>query len=108
MVEINNVEEQNAIYGAIINGAGVSSTHVTISNGGGIAYVSIGATDKILEGTWAWDGNEDSSGINFLSGQGANGANDRVVVDDAYINWGGTSAGAAKEPDDYGAIGLAG
>lgn len=114
LVEINSIAEQNAVYNAIVNGAGVSSTYVTISNGGGIAYVWIGATDKNEEGTWLWDGNNDTFGNNFWTGQGANGANNGFAVDESFINWGGTSTGLPKEPDNYGsnqdngAIALAG
>ena len=56
LVEINSLEEQNTVFDAIINGAVVSPNYITISNGGGIAYVWIGATDNFAEGTWLWDG----------------------------------------------------
>jgi lectin-like protein len=61
LVEINSQEEQNAVYDAIINGAGISPTYVSINNDGGIAYIWIGATDQNEEGTWLWDGNSDNS-----------------------------------------------
>ncbi|PLX07873.1 MAG: hypothetical protein C0596_09030 [Marinilabiliales bacterium] len=114
MVEINDVAEQNAVYDAIISGAGVSTTYTSISNGGGIAYVWIGATDSNNEGTWIWDGNNDADGNTFWIGEGSNGAGDGSAEGGAYINWGGTSGGTPNEPDDYssgqdhGAIGLAG
>ena len=110
LAEINDKAEQDTIYSAIIHGAGVSSTYVTINNGGGIAYVWIGATDQHVEGTWLWDGNNDNTGINFWTGTGSNGA----AVDHAYYNWGGTSRNNTKEPDNWGsgqnhaAIALAG
>ena len=114
LVEINDVNEQNAVYDAIINGAGVSPTYTSVPNGGGIAYVWIGATDQANEGTWLWDGNNDGSGLHFWTGQGANGSGNGTPVGGAYNNWGGTSTGLPKEPDNYGAgqdhaaIGLAG
>jgi hypothetical protein len=114
LVEINSLEEQIAMHDAIINGAEVSPSYTYVSNGGNIAYVWIGATDQYQEGIWLWDGNNDHSGINFWTGQGANGANNGTPVDDAYYNWGGTSTGTPREPDNYAgsqhyaAIGLSG
>ena len=114
LVEINSAEENAAIFDAIINGAGVSPGYVSIGNGGGIAYVWIGATDVVAEGTWLWDGDNSGSGIHFWTGQGANGANNGVPVGGNYYNWGGTSTGTCQEPDnwgsnqDYAAMGLTG
>lgn len=102
LVEINDSSEQNAIYNAIINGAGVSKNYTTINNGGGIAYVWIGASDESIEGTWIWDGNNDSIGANFWTGQGANGTGIGSPVSGAYNNWGGKSAGKIEEPDNFG------
>ena len=114
LVEINSLEEQIAIHDAIINGAGVSEYYTYVANGGGIAYVWIGATDQYQEGVWLWDGNNDGSGVSFWTGQGQNGANNGSVVDGAYHNWGGKSIGFPNEPDNWGnsqhyaAIGLTG
>ena len=114
LVEINSLEEQNAVYDAIINGAGVSTTYTVVADGGGVAYVWIGATDKVTEGTWLWDGNNDDSGINFWVGQGTAGNGTGAPVGGNYVNWGGTSTGVWKEPDDFNsnqyaaAIGLKG
>ena len=114
LVEVNSQEEQDAIYDAIVNGAGIADDYTTVNDGGGIAYVWIGATDKASEGIWLWDGDNDSEGINFWTGQGANGSGNGVAINGAYNNWGGTSTGTANEPDDYlnnqdaGAIALAG
>ena len=102
LVEVNDEAEQAAVYDAIINGAAVSPTYTTIANGGGIAYVWIGATDQQAEGTWLWDGNNDNTGINFWTGQGSNGAGDGAPVGGAYHNWGGKSTGVVKEPDNFG------
>jgi len=113
LVEINDQAEQDAVYDAIINGAEVSSRYTTVNNGGGIAYVWIGATDKSREGVWLWDGDGDNRGPEFWTGQGANGTNNGAAVDGAFFNWGGKSKGTAQEPDnwsgqDQAAIGLAG
>jgi len=105
LADILDLDEQNTIFDAILNGAGVSDTYVEILNGGGIAYVWIGATDKEEEGKWIWDGNDDKLGLNFWTGQGANGDNDGAAVEEAYFNWGGTSTGTPNEPDNYGAGG---
>ncbi|MDD3050984.1 MAG: C-type lectin domain-containing protein [Candidatus Cloacimonetes bacterium] len=114
LVEINDLEEQLAIHDAIVNGAQVSTDYTSISNGGGIAYVWIGATDQNEEGSWLWDGNNDHVGTGFWTGQGANGNNSGAAVNGAYYNWGGTNTGIPKEPDNWGnaqhyaAIGLTG
>ncbi len=113
LVEINNADEQAVVFDAVINGAQISPTYISISNGGGIAYVWIGASDENTEGTWLWDGNNDQSGTHFWTGQGANGQNNGVVINGAYINWGGSSTGTSNEPDNYSnqdaaAIGLTG
>ncbi|MBI3511803.1 MAG: T9SS type A sorting domain-containing protein [Bacteroidetes bacterium] len=113
LVQINDAGEQAAVYTAITFGAGVNSTYASVSDGGGIAYVWIGATDRNVEGTWLWDGNYDNVGFNFWMGQGNAGAGGGYAVASSYVNWGGTGAGAANEPDNYigiqdcGAIGLA-
>ena len=99
LVSIESEAEQAAIWDAIINGAGISPTYTAIANGGGIAYVWIGATDQLTEGTWIWDGNNDGTGVNFWTGQGAAGA----PVAGAYHNWGGKSTGTVNEPDNFGA-----
>ncbi len=102
LVEIGDQAEQNAVYDAIINGAGVSPTYVIVGNGGGIAYVWTGATDQNVEGTWLWDGDNDNAGINFWNGEGAAGANNGAPVGGAYNNWGGASTGTPNEPDNWG------
>lgn len=113
LVEINSQEEQDTIYNSILNGAGIATDYTVVTDGGGIAYIWIGASDQAAEGTWIWDGDGDSTGINFWNGQGFAGQNDGTPVDDLYNNWGGSSTGTPNEPDDYGngqdgaAIGLA-
>lgn len=99
LVQIGSKSEQDSIYNAIVNKAGVSKTYTVVNDGGGIAYVWIGATDKKTEGTWLWDGNDDGTGINFWNGQGTAGSGVGSVVGGAYNNWGGSTFGT--EPDDY-------
>ena len=101
LVEINDANEQAAVYDAIINGANVSPNYTTVPDGGGIAYVWIGATDKAIEGTWLWNGANGPNGFNFWIGEGSAGAGGGHAVDGAYVNWGGASTGTYHEPDDY-------
>jgi len=101
LVYIDNQSKQDSIYDAIINGAGISTTYTSVSDGGGIAYVWIGATDASTEGTWIWDGDNDSTGTNFWNGQGNAGSGGGSAVGGMYINWGGTSTGTPNEPDDF-------
>jgi hypothetical protein len=113
LVEINDQNEQLAVYNAIA-AAGVNSSYTSISNGGGIAYVWIGATDQANEGKWIWDGNNDNNGTHFWNGQGTAGAGGGSSVGGLYHNWGGKSTSTVKEPDNsgigqhHGAIALAG
>jgi len=102
LAEINSQDEQDTIYASIINGAIVSTSYTTVSDGGGIAYVWIGASDQHSEGAWLWDGDGDNVGINFWNGQGLVGTNDGAPVDELYNHWGGTSQGGPNEPDDFG------
>jgi hypothetical protein len=100
LAQINDASEQTAIMNAIQN-AGISTNYTSVSDGGGIAYLWIGATDKISEGSWIWDGTNKGSGDNFWNGQGDAGAGGGTAVAGAYINWGGSSQGSPKEPDDF-------
>ncbi len=99
---INDDTEQAALFDAVLNGAGVPNNYVTVPDGGGVAYVWIGATDKVTEGTWIWDGTNSGTGVNFWNGQGAAGAGGGAAVGGLYNNWGGSSAGVIMEPDDFG------
>ncbi len=103
LAEINTREEQDTIYQAVIVGAAVPADYTSVMDGGGIAYVWIGATDQQTEGTWLWDGDGDNIGIHFWSGQGSAGTGDGTAVDELYQHWGGSSSGDPNEPDDYGA-----
>jgi hypothetical protein len=99
---IDDDAEQAALFDAVLNGAGVPNNYVTVPDGGGVAYVWIGATDKVTEGTWIWDGANTGAGVNFWNGQGAAGAGGGAAVGGLYNNWGGSSAGVIMEPDDFG------
>jgi hypothetical protein len=103
LVHINSQQEQDSIYAAI-QSSGISTTYTVVNDGGGIAYIWIGATDKNTEGTWIWDGNNDASGDNFYTGQGNNGTGSGAAVSNAYNNWGGKSSSggsSTNEPDDF-------
>jgi len=114
LVQIESLEEQNAVFDAIVNGAGVPVNYTIVNDGGGVAYVWTGATDQPSESMWIWDGNNDGSGQNFWNGEGNAGAGGGSAVGLSYINWGGTSTGSPNEPDNWGgnqdgaAIALAG
>ena len=101
LVEINSASEQQGIVNAIVV-SGVSTTYTVVNDGGGIAYIWIGATDKGTEGTWLWDGDNDGQGANFYTGQGAWGNGTGAVINGLYNNWGGSNTGTNNEPDDYG------
>ncbi len=103
LVEINSSAEQMGIRNAIA-ASGISTTYTVVNDGGGIAYIWIGATDKDTEGTWIWDGDNDGQGINFYNGQGAWGNGNGTVVNGLYNSWGGTNTGTNNEPDNYGNI----
>ena len=104
LVEIGSEAEHNAVYKGITD-AGVSTSYTTVNDGGGIAYVWIGATDRATEGEWLWNGANNSEGTVFWK--------DGSIVNGNYVNWGGKAAGKFNEPDDFGgkqdaaAIGLA-
>ena len=100
LVEIADAAEQTAVYNGIVV-SGISTSYYAVSDGGGSSYVWIGATDKNVEGTWLWDGNNDNGGTNFWNGQGQAGVGTGSVVGTNYINFGGKSTGTINEPDDY-------
>lgn len=101
LVHINSQAEQDTVYGSIIRGAGVPKNYTSVYNGGNVAYVWTGGTDKATEGTWLWDGDDDGKGVNFWKGQGNNGSGGGSAVKSRYNNWGGSSKGTPNEPDDY-------
>ncbi len=113
LAEINSQAEQDSIYDAIVNGAGISSVYTVVNDGGGVAYVWIGGHDMGTEGRWVWNGNNDSSETNFWNGEGANGLNNGSLVAGHFENWGRNANAIVQEPDNFTnqdgvAIGLAG
>jgi hypothetical protein len=102
LAQIDSKEEQDTIYNAIIKGAKISPTYTTVTDGGGVAYIWIGGTDKMVEGQWIWDGNNDNHGELFWTGQGIGGNNNGKIIDNNYVNWGRTPAQVYVEPDNYG------
>ena len=103
LVHIDDSLEQIAVYDAIVNGAAIADNYTTVMDGGGIAYIWIGATDKTDEGKWVWDGKNEGLTYTFWTGQGAAGNDDGMAVNNAFVNWGGKVKGTINEPDDYGA-----
>lgn len=101
LAHINNQVEQDSIYYAVASLSGISATYTSVTDGGGIAYVWIGGTDKALEGKWLWDGNGDGVGNNFWNGQGNAGTGGGTATTGSFVNWGGKSTSTIQEPDNY-------
>jgi hypothetical protein len=99
LLQIDNAEEQTAVYNAIV-ASEVPTDYNPVSDAGNVSYIWTGATDKNTEGTWLWDGDDNNEGINFWNGQGANGANDGSAVLGRYNNWGKANE-VIREPDDF-------
>lgn len=100
LVEINSQAEQTLVYNGIISSS-VANNYSPVGDGGGASYMWIGGNDKVTEGDWFWDGNNDLVGTKFWTGQGAAGANNGSAFGGAYVNWGGKSTTTIKEPDNY-------
>jgi len=91
LAEINDVDEQNAIFTELTDNAGINISNT--ENQFGTASVWIGGSDSVEEGNWIWDGDNDGNGQQFWSG-GPNG----TPIGGQYTNW-GTSP---PEPDNSG------
>lgn len=100
LVEINNQAEQTLVYNGIISSS-VANNYSPVGDGGGTSYMWIGGNDKVTEGDWFWDGNNDLVGTKFWTGQGAAGANNGSSFNGAFVNWGGKSTTVIKEPDNF-------
>lgn len=97
LAEINDADEQNAIFSELTSNANIDNSKTNSPDGRG-SYVWIGGNDLNVEGNWIWDGNDDKVGTQFWMGTVTGSA-----VGGLYNNWG-------DEPDDSGgqdALGLA-
>ncbi|WP_042720810.1 T9SS type A sorting domain-containing protein [Flavobacterium sp. B17] len=98
LAEINDQNEQNAVFSAVQN-AGIVNSNTMAPDGGGASYVWLGGNDMDVEGAWIWDGNNDAAGSQFWQGDYTGNP-----VGGLYNNWG-------DEPDNYNsfqhALGLA-
>lgn len=95
-MEIGSKAEQNAIWQSIQQ-SGISTSYTQVPDGGGIAYIWIGATDKPTEGAWIWNGAGKSGTIPLFWF----GNNTGLAVAGSYVHWGGTSKGKLNEPDNF-------
>ena len=92
LAEIGSQSENNAIFNelsTLLDANALDDT--TAPDGGGSAYIWLGANDLDTEGTWLWD----NSGDQFWDG-GPSGS----VVGGRYANWGKTG-GTQNEPDNF-------
>jgi hypothetical protein len=100
LAEINNAEEQAAIFSHAVN-AVINISQTVAVDGGGASYLWLGGNDINEEGNWGWNGNNDSEATPFWLGTKTGSP-----VADRYSNWG-------DEPDNWGtgpgqdALGLA-
>lgn len=98
LAEINDQNEQNAVFSGVQN-AGIVNSNTMAPDGGGASYVWLGGNDMAVEGTWIWDGNNDAAGTEFWQGDYTGSP-----VGGLYNNWG-------DEPDNFNffqhALGLA-
>lgn len=98
LAEINDQNEQNAVFSGVQN-AGIINSNTLAPDGGGASYVWLGGNDMAVEGTWIWDGNNDAAGAEFWQGDYTGSP-----VGGLYNNWG-------DEPDNFNlfqhALGLA-
>lgn len=93
LAEINDENEQNALYDEVSNNAGIVLTNTVAPDGGNASYVWIGGNDISVEGNWVWDGNNDGISTQFWQGTATGNP-----VGGLYSNWG-------NEPDNFGPLG---
>ncbi|MCA9170871.1 MAG: hypothetical protein KDB23_24515, partial [Planctomycetales bacterium] len=113
LVTIESAEENATLFQSLLNVVPSSDFNQTRApDGGNGVYVWIGATDRVNEGDWLWDGDGDNLGVSFWQGTGSAGTS----IDGAYQNWGHLPTEPTRqwEPDnaagglqDAAGIGLA-
>jgi hypothetical protein len=97
LAEIGSAAEQDTLFYRL-SLAGITAANTIAPDGGGASYVWLGGTDRLMEGSWFWDGVNGGSFLQFWQGT-ANGS----AVNGQYTNWG-------NEPDNFNnqdALGLA-
>ncbi|SNR14255.1 DUF5018 domain-containing protein [Tenacibaculum jejuense] len=101
LAEINDQQEQDAIFQAL-NNANITPNNTVAPDGGGGSYVWLGGNDIGTGGNWVWNGNNQGTGTPFWSG-----ATTGNVVNNSYVNWGRPTNGAPNpngpfnEPDNF-------
>ncbi len=90
LVRIDSQAENDEIISQLLAAIAPGDFSKTAApDGGGGAYVWLGATDRYVEGVWRWDGDNDGAGDQFWAGKVGGSP-----VGGLYSNWG-------TEPDDY-------
>lgn len=82
LAEIDDQNEQNAIF-QNVNNAGILAANTVAPDGGGASYLWIGGNDFLIEGRWVWDGGNSGSSVQFWQGTQTGNA-----VGGRYNNWG--------------------
>ena len=96
LAQIDSAAENQEIFTRLLAGVPSSQFNNTRApDGGSGAYVWIGATDRVTEGGWIWDGDGDGAGPQFWQGN-----NTGAPVGGLYNNWGKTG-GVQNEPDNF-------
>lgn len=90
LAEINNPEEQEAIFSQIAN-ANINPADTEAADGFG-SYIWLGGNDISMEGFWALNGNNDDQAVFFWQGNSGG-----APMNNRYNNWGN------NEPDNWGA-----
>jgi hypothetical protein len=96
---IDTAAENQAIFSQLtdpLNIPPAEYSNTLAPDGGNGIYVWIGATDRVTEGSWIWDGDVDNVGDVFYQGEGRFGG---MAVGGRYSNWGRFS-NAPWEPDN--------